>query len=66
MPAVSSQAARVAIGTHSRCIEAKLFSLFGRNKWALEFETACRNVIIDGIPRLHSDGVQVWKNTRLL
>jgi hypothetical protein len=66
MPAVSSQVARVVIGAHSRCIEEKLFSLFGRNKWALEFETACRNVIIDGIPRLHSDGVQVWKNTRLL
>jgi hypothetical protein len=65
MAAVDAQVARVVIGTHSRIIEDRLLSLFAKHNWTLEFDTACRYIIVDGEPRLHSDGVQVWKNVQL-
>lgn len=65
MSAVNAKVARVIIGTHSHVIEERLFSLFQNWHWALEFEAPCRYQIADGVPRLHSDGVQVWKNARL-
>ena len=64
MPDVSSRVRRVVVGTHGRGIEDRLFSIFGGNSWKLEFESPCRNIIVNGAPQLQTDGVQVWRNPR--
>ena len=63
---VSNRVRRVVVGTHSRRIEDELIETFRSWSWALEYETACKYRIDNGVPYLNTDGVQVWRNTRAL
>lgn len=62
---VTDRVRRVVIGTHSRKIEDELIEIFRPWSWFLEYETACKYRIDDGVPYLNTDGVQVWRNTRI-
>jgi hypothetical protein len=63
--AVTDRVRRVVVGTHSRKIEDELIETFRTWSWFLEYETACKYRIDDGLPYLNTDGVQVWRNTRI-
>lgn len=62
---VTDRVRRVVIGTHSRKIEDELIEIFRAWYWFLEYETACKYRIEKGRPYLNTDGVQVWRNTRI-
>ncbi len=62
---VTDRVRRVVIGTHSRKIEDELIETFRAWSWFLEHETACKYRIDNGLPYLNTDGVQVWRNTRI-
>jgi hypothetical protein len=62
---VTDRVRRVVVGTHSRKIEDELIETFQTWSWFLEYETACKYRIDDGRPYLNTDGVQVWRNTRI-
>ncbi len=62
---VTDRVRRVVIGTHSRKIEDELIETFRAWSWFLEYETACKYRIDNGLPYLNTDGVQVWRNTRI-
>ncbi len=58
--------AYVLVGTHSRQIEGKIFDLMLSNGWRLEIERpAMLQLNIYG-PHVTVDGVQAWRNMRLL
>ncbi|KAA1184431.1 hypothetical protein FP026_03325 [Rhizobium tropici] len=60
----------VIIGTHSRIVEAQLLTLFHSMGWTLEHEKPCRFSYSldrsDFASMITADGVQVWRNTRLV
>jgi FkbM family methyltransferase len=61
--ALSRRVSRIVIGTHSRLIEANLFTLLSSHGWQLEHEQACiMNQQSDGSMVLAADGVQTWCN----
>ncbi len=58
--------AYIMIGTHSRGLERRIRRSLSRDGWLLEIERpAIYRMRITG-PRLKVDGVQGWRNTRLL
>lgn len=58
--------AYVVVGTHGRSIEGQIIDLLLGAGWILEIERPCIFAIEGGKPRLSVDGVQGWRNPRLL
>jgi uncharacterized small protein (DUF1192 family) len=58
--------AYLVIGTHSRQIEGSLFSTLLEAGWILEIERPALLAIESSGPRVTVDGVQGWRNPRLL
>jgi len=57
----------VFIGTHSKQIEGGLFELFLQgNDWSLEMERPAFFNLIDGHPVVSVDGVQAYRNNKLV
>jgi hypothetical protein len=55
------------IGTHSREIEGELFATLLADGWVLEIERPAILELAKGKPpKTHGDGVQGWRNPRLL
>jgi len=63
---LSSKFAYLLIGTHSRPIEGALFQTLEEAGWIQEIERPAINCFIDGRPWVAVDGVQGWRNPRLL
>ena len=63
---VSAKVKRLVIGTHSFEIDRQLACLFPKYGWDLEGFDGCRVREDSGKAFVVHDGVQVWKNTRLL
>lgn len=65
LAALDRHVAYIVIGTHSRQIEGRLVDVLLRAGWTLEIE---RPAILDlvGGPSLRVDGVQGWRNDRLI
>ena len=63
---VSAKVKRLVIGTHSFEIDRQLACLFPKYGWDLEGFDGCRVRENGGKSVVVHDGVQVWKNTRLL
>jgi FkbM family methyltransferase len=61
---------RVVLGTHSRALDGELMSLFHLAGWVLENEKPTVMAWRDGAPTLETmarvDGIQVWRNPRLI
>lgn len=58
--------ARVLIGTHSRCIEGRLISIFEAAGWSMEMERPALTPIKAGRVHTSIDGVQMWANPALI
>jgi FkbM family methyltransferase len=56
----------VVVGTHSREIEGRIFSSMRSAGWLLEMERPAIYSLPLGVPQLTVDGVQGWRNPRLL
>lgn len=65
MPFLSSHVAYLLIGTHSRQIEGSLFDHLLKAGWVLEIERPAL-LNLDQGPTVFVDGVQGWRNPRLL
>jgi len=63
---MSEKVAFVVIGTHSREIEGRLFDIFLRAGWALDMERPAILTLAHGDPMVTVDGLQGWRNPRLL
>ena len=64
--ALCEKVAFMVIGTHSRQIEGALFATLLARGWALEIERPAIFHRLDGDPVEYVDGVQGWRNLRLL
>jgi len=62
---LSEKVAYIVIGTHSRQIEGRLFDLLLQAGWWLEIERPAI-LSLTGHPVVTVDGVQGWRNPRLL
>lgn len=58
--------AYMVIGTHSRQIEGSLFDTLLGGGWILEIERPSILSLESGMPVVHVDGVQGWRNPELL
>ena len=58
--------AYVLVGTHSRQIEGRIFDLMLSNGWRLEIERPALCQLNEHGPHVTVDGVQAWRNMRLL
>ncbi|ARV24656.1 class I SAM-dependent methyltransferase [Xanthomonas citri pv. glycines] len=58
--------AYMVIGTHSKQIEGRLYDALLQAGWALEMERAAIFTLIAGKPEIRVDGVQGWRNLKLL
>ena len=56
----------ILIGTHSREIEGRLFEYLLGAGWLLEMERPALLTLHAGAPIVTVDGVQGWRNPRLL
>lgn len=63
---LARKVAYIVIGTHSRQIEGALFDTLLPAGWLLEIERPALLAIEPGGPRVTVDGVQGWRNPRLL
>jgi FkbM family methyltransferase len=62
---IDKRVCRVALGTHSRAIDAELLDLFSTMHWVLESEAPCQIAQQgDRSILLVKDGIQVWRNPR--
>ncbi len=66
MPLLGQKVAYLLIGTHSRAIEGRLFDALLGTGWQLEIERPCQLRLAGGVPAIHVDGVQGWRNPALL
>ncbi len=66
LPLLSEKVAYMLIGTHSRQIEGRLFGALLSAGWLLEMERPAILQITEGIPQVTVDGVQGWRNGKLL
>ena len=64
--AVNAKVRRLVVGTHGRSIEERLFHLFSALEWTLEYEKSCTFLEGTAGMTLKNDGVQVWRNPRLI
>jgi FkbM family methyltransferase len=62
---LSKKVAYILIGTHSREIEGHLFEILLKAGWLLEIERPAI-LSLDPTPRVTVDGVQAWRNRKLL
>ena len=65
LAAMQSHVRRVLIGTHSRVIEGQLQDLFLTAGWRMEMDRPAIAPLVDGVPQIHIDGVQMWANPAL-
>lgn len=63
---LEKKVAYIVIGTHSREIEGRLFSCLREAGWLLEIERPAILSLENGVPQVKVDGVQGWRNPRLL
>ncbi len=63
---LNEKVAFVLIGTHSRQIEGRLFTTLFQAGWWLEIERPAVIDVLDGGVSTRIDGVQGWRNPRLL
>ncbi len=56
----------MVIGTHSKQIEGRLYGSLLEAGWRLEMERPAIFELVDGVPVIRVDGVQGWRNARLL
>lgn len=68
MPLLNSKVSYIVVGTHSRQIEGRIFDSMLSAGWVLEIERPAIYSLQDGNPQplLTVDGVQGWRNPRLL
>lgn len=64
--AISASVAYLLIGTHSRQIEGRLFATMLAAGWRLEIERSAIFTTQGHLPIVAVDGVQGWRNPRLL
>ena len=64
--ALDAHVAYLLIGTHSRAIEGRLAADLLAWGWRLEVERTALVHLTTGVPVVHIDGVQGWRNPRLL
>jgi hypothetical protein len=63
---LSDKVAYILAGTHSREIEGRIFATLRAAGWALEIERPAILSLTNGVPQVTVDGVQGWRNPRLL
>lgn len=63
---LNEKAAYVLIGTHSRQIEGRLFDIMLGAGWVLDMERPAFLTLAGDRPEVTVDGVQSWRNPRLL
>ena len=63
---LDKKVAYMVVGTHSREIEGRIFATLRAAGWALEIERPAILSLANGIPQVTVDGVQGWRNPRLL
>jgi FkbM family methyltransferase len=66
LPTLSDRIAYLVIGTHSRQIEGRLFDSLLQKEWRLEMERPALLSLANGVPIVTVDGVQGWRNMKLL
>lgn len=66
LPTLDSKIAYLVVGTHSRRIEGRLFDALLAAGWRLEIERPAILALGNGAPQVTVDGVQGWRNPRLL
>lgn len=66
LPTLSEKVSYVVVGTHSRQIEGQLFDILLSAGWYLEIERPAILSISLTVPTVTVDGVQAWRNPRLL
>jgi hypothetical protein len=66
IPILSDRIAYIVIGTHSRQIEGRLFDSLLQAEWRLEMERPAIFSLANGVPTITVDGVQGWRNMKLL
>lgn len=57
---------RVLIGTHSRVIEGQLCAMFLKAGWRMEMDRPAIAPLVQGVPQIRIDGVQMWANPALV
>jgi FkbM family methyltransferase len=65
LPTIAEKVAYLVIGTHSRQIEGRLFETLLQAGWQLEIERPAL-LRLGMAPIVHIDGVQGWRNPKLL
>jgi hypothetical protein len=65
-PALDDHVAYLVVGTHSREIEGRLFDTLLGDRWRLEIERPAILALGDAGPSVTVDGVQGWRNLRLV
>ena len=65
LPTIAENVAYMVIGTHSRQIEGRLFETLLQAGWQLEMERPAL-LRVGFMPSVHVDGVQGWRNPKLL
>lgn len=63
---LDKKVAYMVVGTHSREIEGRIFTTMTAAGWALEIERPAILSLANGTPQVTVDGVQGWRNPRLL
>jgi FkbM family methyltransferase len=63
---LNNKVAYVVVGTHSREIEGEIFACMRGAGWKLEIERPAILSLPNGVPQISVDGVQGWRNSRLL
>jgi FkbM family methyltransferase len=66
LPLLAQKVAYMVVGTHSREIEGQIFALLRATGWALEIERPAILSLAGGTPQVTVDGVQGWRNVKLL
>ncbi|MGJ7508101.1 FkbM family methyltransferase [Variovorax sp. GT1P44] len=66
LPVLDEKVAYMLIGTHTKPIEGRLFQALVAAGWRLEMERPAIFDVSSGVPSVRVDGVQGWRNLRLL
>ncbi len=66
LPLLNEKVAYVVVGTHAREIEGRIFAILRAAGWMLEIERPAILSLEGGAPQVTVDGVQGWRNPRLL
>jgi hypothetical protein len=66
LPLLNDKVAYIVVGTHAREIEGRIFASLRAAEWMLEIERPAILSLANGVPQVTVDGVQGWRNPRLL